>query len=276
MNKIYANILIFFYLAIYMMNYILKNNKKCDLVSSKSHFCVDFMLFFLFSVICDIKNHTNRGGKMKVKFFLVTMVLMFGLTQCSMFNKKDDDKDKNALLALALLPTTCNLGSESFIVNGSISCTNNEASGTGTLIATSEKNLVSLQVTGTLSGSDSEITIIGAADSSLSGSGFLFGLNLAKAFHPDGTAGGVDMTSGFATTSSTFTHCVEIHTGETPPHLVAWTNNCPASGQTSADYNSEVNNNPGGALAKKGTRWGIQLKNAKISITINSDEIFTH
>ncbi len=214
---------------------------------------------------------------MKVKFLIFVMLVLLMVTQCSVFNKKDDDNNKNAVLALALIPSSCNLGDEEFIIiNGNITCANNEASGTGTLIATTEKEFVSLKVDGTLNAEDSEIVIIGAADSSLSGSGFRFGRNLAKAFHPDGTAGGVNMTSGFAPTSTTFTHCVEIHTEEKPPHLLAWRNNCPPAGQTTADYNSEEDTSPGGSLAKKGERWGIQLKNAKVSITVNPDEIFEH
>ncbi len=213
---------------------------------------------------------------MKVKHSILVVLVLLMITQCSIFNKKDDDNNKNAFLALALIPSNCTLGGEEFIVDGNITCANNEASGTGKLIATKDKELVSLKIEGTLNADDSEIILIGAADSSLSGSGFKFGRNIAKAFHPDGTSGGVNM-DGFAPTSNTFTHCVEIHTKETPPHLVAWRNSCPTSSTTNADYNSEdSNNNPGGTSEKKGSRWGIILKNAKVSISINSDEIFQH
>ncbi|GIX42320.1 MAG: hypothetical protein KatS3mg129_2053 [Leptospiraceae bacterium] len=212
----------------------------------------------------------------KTKNILILLVIS-SLWQCSLFNKTEKDKTAENFLIFSLLQSSlCTLNGESFIVSGEINCSNNEASATGKLIATSEKEVVSLEITGTLNDNTSEIKIIGGADDNLNGSGFRFGVNIAKAFHPDGTSGGVDMTTGFAPSSGNFTHCLEIHTDETPPHLVAWKNNCPSSGQSSADYDSESNNDPGGTSGKKGNRWGIELKNAKIKIKINTQTIFSH
>jgi len=215
------------------------------------------------------------------KFHKLLFILVLGvLWQCSIFNKKEDDKTAENLLLFSLLQQNlCTLDGQSFIIKGEITCSNNEASGTGSLIATEENHVVSLEVKGTLNESDSEIKIIGAADNNLSGSGFIFRPNQAKAFHPDGPNAnvGVDM-SGFAPSlplPSTFTHCVEIHADETPPHLVAWKNSCPSAPNSSPDYDSE-DDDPGGTSEKKGIRWGIELKKSKVQIKINSEEIFSH
>jgi hypothetical protein len=229
-------------------------------------------------VINTIVNNTGGTKMILKKFHKLLFILVLGvLWQCSIFNKKEDDKTAENLLLFSLLQQNlCTLDGQSFIIKGEITCSNNEASGTGSLIATKENHVVSLEVKGTLNESDSEIKIIGAADNNLSGSGFIFKPGHAKAFRPDGTPGGVAMTSGFAPPSSTFTHCVEIHADETPPHLVAWKNSCPPPGQSSAHYDSLVHNNPGGSSGKKGETWGIELKKSKVQIKINSEEIFSH
>jgi hypothetical protein len=231
-------------------------------------------------VINSIVNNTGGTKMILKKFHKLLYILVLGvLWQCSIFNKKEDDKTAENLLLFSLLQQNlCTLDGQSFIIKGEITCSNNEASGTGSLIATKENDVVSLKVTGTLNESDSEIKIIGAADNNLSGSGFIFRPNEAKAFRPDGTSGGVAMTSSFApplSLPSTFTHCVEIHADETLPHLVAWRNSCPSAPNSSPDYDSE-DNDPGGSSGKKGKTWGIELKKSKVQIKINSEEIFSH
>lgn len=218
----------------------------------------------------------------KINKILIFFIFIL-LWQCSLLNKKEE-KDKTpeqAALFFLLQEKTCTIDKEIFIIKeGNISCSGSTIEGTGLLLSTEEKKAPSIEATITLKGDDSEFIFYGASDSDLrkNGSGFRFAKDTAKAFHPDGTLGGVDMPNGFKpSTNIEKTFCLEIHSGETPPHLVGWQNNCPSPTNNNPDYNSENSgSNPGGSSAKKGTKWGIEVKNAKVNLKINSEEIFGH
>ncbi|MFN3603718.1 MAG: hypothetical protein ACK4UJ_03280 [Leptonema sp. (in: bacteria)] len=215
----------------------------------------------------------------KIKIYLLLTLIVY-LSQCSIFKKEDNKSKDLAPLFLLLQQKNCVIGNETFIIKeGDISCNENTIAGTGLLLASTEKNVPSLQATITLKENDSKFIFYGASDTDLrtNGSGFRFEVNSAKAFHSDGTAGGVVMT-GFAPSLNTpKTVCLEIHTGETPPHLLGWNSNCPPAPNNSPNYNSENSGSePGGTAAKKGEFWGLELKKAEIQLTINNDEIFSH
>lgn len=198
--------------------------------------------------------------------------------QCSLLNKEEEDKTpQQAALFLLLQEKTCKVGEEIFVIKeGNVSCSSDTIEGTGLLLSTTEKQVPSIEANITFNSDDSEFIFYGASDEDLkkNGSGFRFANGIARAFHPDGTPGEVDMGGSFAFTSSK-TVCLEIHSKETPPHLVGWENNCPTSPNNSPDYDSE-DSNPGGTSAKKGNKWGIELKNAKVVLKVNSEEIFSH
>lgn len=216
--------------------------------------------------------------KMTISLLLFVMSMLW---QCSVFKKEDkDDNTKNFALLGLLQEKVCATNQGNFIVKeGSVNCSGNVIEGSGLLLSTTEKKAPSIEIEIILNDNDSLFSFYGASDGDLktTGSGYRFSNNSAKAFHFDGTPGGVNMTSGFSTSVGVPKKvCLEIHTGEIPPHLVAWNSSCPEAPNNSPNYDSEIDSNPGGSEAKKGEKWGLELKDAKVNLKVNEDEIFAH
>ncbi len=216
-----------------------------------------------------------------VKLKWVFLILVWGLLfQCSVFKKEEKDNTARNLAFLTLLQDkSCRIGEYTFIVKeGSVSCSEDTIEGSGLLLATKEKEEPSIEVKIKLKEDDSLFAFYGASDEDLktNGSGFRFSKNSAKAFHFDGTPGGVDMPDIFKpAVNIEKTVCLEIHSNETPPHLLAWSSNCPNPPNSNPTFNSEDSGSePGGTSANKGERWGFELKNSKIILKVNDEKIY--
>ncbi|MCB1173892.1 MAG: hypothetical protein KDK39_10015 [Leptospiraceae bacterium] len=184
----------------------------------------------------------------------------------------DDEADQNEeLLALLFLNNSqCNLGGASFTSSG-VSCSLNNATGSGTLTALSTKtDRLSLQVTFQLPAADSSIQLV-------AGGTVVADSTAANYFKMTPTATTIEGAASTNTSTvpgnTTQTWCFEAHFGENPDHLVFDNTTCTSKAASSAKADAE-----GGGTTREtsGGAWGFVLNNASVTnVTVYSSAIFT-
>jgi hypothetical protein len=78
----------------------------------------------------------------------------------------------------------------------------------------------------------------------------------------------IDVSSKFSSinASGLISVLVDVHNGESPAHVIAWSTNIENPSASNADYESERDEDLGTIPGQgEGTYWGLILKNAKVS-----------
>lgn len=198
-------------------------------------------------------------------------------TNCSaILGGSDDNSDEDALNvallgALGINATaTCSLGGTAFTASGT-ACGTGVAAGTGTLTAASLKtDFVSVQISYQLLDSSSSLSLVGGINPSAgvvsSGSSPELNVTPTVAKLPADTGTGI---TGPGVAAATW--CVELHLGESPPHVIADNTSCTPKATSSVAYENDAN-----SPSAQGGLWGFVLNNASItSLTVNTSENFS-
>ena len=218
-------------------------------------------------------NSLTRARLFARQSILVALLLSpVSLINCGSLLESDSDDNEGVALLAAALVSQCSIGGVNFVASGGVSCSLNNASGTGTLTAVQNRtDFVSMLLNFQLNASNASLSLVGGQNPAngtvSSGSNGEIQITPLVSKKPQDAGAGA---AGASTTAQSW--CLEMHLQETPVHvMIDQVAACTAKAATSATYENDANGS-----GSAGGAWGFVLNNATITgITLNNQKLFT-